>query len=210
MSRPRFLTDSYRDRTATEVRDFYDRWSEVYDEELSEAAYAQPSRCAAALSAMTPDRSQPAIDIGCGTGLSGLALREAGYTKIDGCDLSPGMLEKAARTEIYNRLFETDLNVPPLDVPDGHYAAIAAVGVFSFGHVMADAIDEFLRIGRPGAAIVIGMNDKYYREGSVPKKLDALEAAGLIVERRDEHGDHLPGIGLSGWVITFRKSGQEG
>ena len=35
------------------------------------------------------------LDFGCGTGLSGLALRAAGVQVIDGCDLSEGMLAHA-------------------------------------------------------------------------------------------------------------------
>lgn len=205
MAQKRFLDDAYIERSTEEMRDFYDRWAEIYDEEVTENAYAQPQRCAAALKALIGEATAPVIDIGCGTGLSGLALREAGFSSIDGCDLSPGMLEKADTLGIYRRLFEADLNHPPLDVADGAYAGLVAVGVFSFGHVTADAIDEFLRITKPGAPIVIGMNDHYYQEGSVPNKLRGLEKAGRLERLGEKEGDHLPGIGLSGWVLTARR-----
>ena len=115
----RFLGNAYSSRTAEEVRDYYDQWAEVYDEELTENSYQQPRRCAMELARHLNDRSARILDVGCGTGLSGIALSEAGYSHIDGCDLSQGMLEKAFKTEIYSKLFMADLNKPPLDAPAG-------------------------------------------------------------------------------------------
>lgn len=201
-----FLETAYEDRSTEEMRAFYDRWAKIYDAELADNEYAQPRRCAAALIAAGAMKDEPVLDVGCGTGLSGLALRQAGFASIDGCDLSPGMLEKAARINLYGRLFECDLNKPPLDCPPAHYGALAAVGVFSFGHVQANAIDEMLRVVRPGGALVIGMNDHYYQEGSVPRKLARLAEDEVIDNLESEHGDHLPGIGLTGWVLSFTKA----
>ncbi|MDP6883623.1 MAG: methyltransferase domain-containing protein, partial [Rhodospirillales bacterium] len=54
-----------------------------------------PSRCATALaSTVAPDGAR-VLDVGCGSGLSGLALREVGFASIDGCDLSPAMAARA-------------------------------------------------------------------------------------------------------------------
>ncbi|MEZ5872147.1 MAG: methyltransferase domain-containing protein [Nitratireductor sp.] len=202
----RFLGNAYSNRTAEEVRAYYDQWAEVYDEELTENSYQQPRRCAEALALHLDDRSARVLDVGCGTGLSGLALAAAGYNHIDGCDLSSGMLEKAFKTAVYSKLFTADLNKPPLDAPDNAYGGIAAVGVFSFGHVQPDAVDEFIRVAVPGAPIVIGLNEHFHKEGSLTAKLDALAAAGLIERLSETEGEHIPGIGMSGWVITVRKS----
>ena len=201
----RFLGNAYSSRTAEEVRDYYDQWAEVYDEELTENSYQQPRRCAMELARHLNDRSARILDVGCGTGLSGIALSEAGYSHIDGCDLSQGMLEKAFKTEIYSKLFMADLNKPPLDAPDSAYGGIAAVGVFSFGHVQPDAMDEFIRVSQPGAPIVISLNEHFYREGSLTAKLDALTAAGRIERLGETEGEHIPGIGMIGWVIAVRR-----
>lgn len=207
MARQNFLSGAYEARTSEEMREYYDRWAEVYDAELTENEYQQPKRCALALSKCLDNNTDARIlDAGCGTGLSGLALRELGYLHIDGCDISTAMLEKAFETGIYSKLFVADLNRPPLDTHDNIYDAVTAVGVFSFGHVMADAIDEFVRVSRPGAPIVIGMNDHYYREGSVTGKLNRLIEARRIAPVSEEHGDHIRGTGLTGWVVVVRKT----
>ena len=209
MAKQGFLSGAYEPRTSEEMREYYDRWAEVYDAELTENDYQQPRRCAEALVQHLENRDAVRIlDAGCGTGLSGLALFEAGFFHIDGCDISNAMLEKAFQTDIYSKLFVADLN-KPIDSPDETYDAVTAVGVFSFGHIRADAIDEFLRILKPGAVIVIGMNDHYYREGTVTARLDALASDQSVAILSREHGDHIPGTGLTGWVIVVRKSGRE-
>ena len=44
------------------------------------------------------------LDAGAGTGLLGVALAKAGFTRLDAFDLSPGMLAEAARKNVYDDL----------------------------------------------------------------------------------------------------------
>ncbi|MEO0328097.1 MAG: class I SAM-dependent methyltransferase [Pseudomonadota bacterium] len=201
-----FFDIAYSVKTTQETRDMYDRWAKVYNENLSDGNYQQPSRCAEAMARLVTEKDAKILDVGCGTGLSGLALKERQYRSIDGCDLSGGMLAKARELEIYSRLFACDLNQPPLDVLNSYYDALAAVGVFSFGHVQADAMDELLRITKPGGIIIIGLNDHYYDEGSLTQKLDALEKSGKLHILKREHGDHIPANNLKGWVLSLQKT----
>ncbi len=205
MSKQRFLNNAYYEkRSSEEVLQFYEDWAGVYDEELTENDYRQPVRCAEALKALLPDTDASILDAGCGTGLSGLALAHLGYSNIDGCDFSPGMLKKAAKTDVYRKLFTADLN-KTMACADDSYDAVAAVGVFSFGHIAPDAMDELLRITKAGGPIVMGFNDYYYQEGSLTAKLDRLAARGRLERLATEHGDHIRGTGLTGWVLTMRK-----
>ena len=126
-----FFEIAYSLEGTDETRAMYDRWAKVYDRDLQTGEYRQPQRCAQALSTQVETRDINILDVGCGTGLSGLALKNAGFSDIDGCDLSRGMLDKAAQLDIYGRLFTCDLNEPPLGVSDEHYEAVTAVGVFS-------------------------------------------------------------------------------
>lgn len=207
----RFLKIAYEARTTDETRDLYDRWAETYDTELiEENDYAQPRRCASMLTRFLANRDAEILDVGCGTGLSGAALLDAGYRTVDGCDFSPGMLAKARGAGLYRRLFEADLNAPPLDAGDGAYGAAVAVGVFSFSHVHPDALDEILRVLAPGAPLIIGLNEHFFDEGTLTAKLAALAAAGRIEPLSREHGAHIRGTGVTGWVIAVRKASAGG
>lgn len=201
---PTFLDKAYTHNSVEETHAMYQKWAASYDDELTENGYQQPIRCAAALKALLPAGGR-VLDVGCGTGLSGRALQEAGYGPIDGCDFAPAMLEKARDTGVYRRLFQTDLNKPPLDVADASYDALAIVGVFSMQHVKPDVMDDLVRAVRPGRPIVIGLNDKFYRLGQLTAKLDALSATGRISQLSHEHGAHIPEINLTGWVISLRR-----
>ncbi|MEP1443161.1 MAG: class I SAM-dependent methyltransferase [Hyphomicrobiales bacterium] len=198
-----FLGTAYDHSSVTETYNMYEAWADTYDSELVENGYQQPIRCAHALKTIMPEASS-ILDIGCGTGLSGDALKKAGFSNIDGCDFSPAMLEKAKHTNAYNRLFQADLNKPPLSVADRAYDAVTVVGVFSMQHVKVEAMDDLLRTVRPGGAMVIGLNDKFYRQGNLCAKLDALAVLGRISQIGHEHGEHIPDIGLTGWVISLK------
>ena len=200
-----FFEKAYSLSDIEETRNLYDRWSHVYDRDLNNGEYQQPVRCANALLKQINQTNVSILDVGCGTGLSGLALKEAGYEQISGCDLSQGMLEKAAGLNIYNKLFTCNLNTPPIDAETEEYDAVTAVGVFSFGHILPEAVDELLRVTKPKGYIIIGLNDHYYEEGSLTNKLNSLEASGSLKIINQEHGEHIPGNDLKGWVITLQK-----
>lgn len=203
-----FFKDAYSLKTTEQTKDFYSKWARTYDKEIDvEADYQQPIRCAKALGDLISDKSTTILDIGCGTGLSGVALAATGFSDIVGCDLSVEMLALADKTNCYGRLFETDLNKPPIDIETASIMGVTAVGVFSFGHVAPIAIDEFLRILKPKGVFVIGLNDHFYDEGAFPKKLDELEKTGRISILSSEHGLHLKNVeGSTGWVISCRKT----
>ena len=48
------------------------------------------------------------------------------------------------------------------------------VGTFTFGHVKSDALDEFVRITKPGGLICFTINEGIYEEYGFDKKIKAL------------------------------------
>ncbi|MGI9405819.1 MAG: class I SAM-dependent DNA methyltransferase [Hyphomicrobiaceae bacterium] len=210
----RFLDKAYKlsdDATPDEVRAFYDNWADVYDAELvDEQQYVMPARAADALAAHLDDKAACILDIGCGTGLSGKALCHHGFKNIDGCDLSPGMLAKAKGLDIYGRLFEADLTKPPLDAGNEAYDAVTVVGAFSFGHVPVSAMDDILRIVKDQGLFLITTNDHYYDEGTIQPKLDQLVQDNIVSMRVAEHGGHIEGLNVGGWIFLMQKEPQTG
>lgn len=199
-----FLSKSYNLETEDDTLAHYEAWAETYDQELSENDYAQPQRCAAALINHVDKRDIRILDIGCGTGLSGVALKNLGFSNIDGCDFSSLMIEKAKDTDVYQRLFEADIN-KKLDIETKTYDAAVAVGVLSFAHVRTDALREMLRIIKTGGILVIGLNEKYWSHDKVGEKLEKLADEQVLEILSQEYGDHLPGTGLGGWVASIKK-----
>lgn len=71
------------------------------------------------------DGSRRIIDIGCGTGLSGLPLRAyAGH--LEGADLSAGMLEQALKRGVYDHLWHGEAHAVLRRLQTGSYDSVAA------------------------------------------------------------------------------------
>lgn len=193
--------------TPEKIKAHYDAWAEHYDKELvDQHSYIMPIRAATAVAANCEDQTAHILDVGCGTGLSGKALRDNGFTNLDGCDLSPGMLAKAAELNIYGRLFEADLTKPPLDANDERYDVVTVVGAFSFGHIPVNAMDDLLRVVKSGGLFLITTNDHYYDEGTIQPKLDQLVSDDHVSMILSDHGAHIEGLNVGGWVFLMRKT----
>lgn len=206
MSKVDFFGSSYDLRSGGDTLRHYDAWASTYDREImDENGYAQPSRVSAELTSLEVPLDSRIFDAGCGSGLSGCALRDVGFTNIDGCDFCSEMLSEARRKDCYSSLSCLDLN-GSLPFGSSTYDVVTAVGVFSFGHVTSDSCDEFVRILRPLGYLVIGLNEKFWAEGSLESKLDEMESRNILTILKKEYGDHLPGHSVNGWVIVTRKN----
>ena len=204
MTVEKFLNQTYRLETQEETLAHYEAWADTYDEEITENNYAQPSRCASALAQFSTIDEINVLDIGCGSGLSGLALNDFGFKNIDGCDFSPSMLEKAKSTNVYQKLFLADIN-EELDIEEETYDAVCAVGVLAFAHVRTEALRQMLRVVKSKGLLVIGLNEHYWEGDSVGEKIRELSEGDEVELLFEEYGDHLPGADIGGWVAVLRK-----
>ena len=198
------LTDA---TTADQIASIYDEWAHSYDSEIvDELGYAMPDRVADMLPSLLDSRDARILDIGCGTGVSGKKIAAQGYHRIEGCDISQQMLTRAENLNIYNRLFHADLNHPPIDAADASYDAVTVVGAFAYGHLRASALDEILRIVSAGGLIILTTNDHYYNEGSLDARITSLDQQNKVILLAREHGAHMPGKDVGGWVYALGKN----
>lgn len=204
MADKKFLNDVYELKTVADTRALYDDWSTTYDEEVGDKGYVTPTRIASALSANLPNKNAPILDFGCGTGVSGAALKEAGFTFIDGCDLSQEMLTHAAAKNAYRKLWQSD---PDADFPvaTGHYAAIAAVGVISIGAAPPETMDMLIDVLVPGGLLTFSFNDHTLEDPRFETRVIQYLDAGTCELILREDGEHLPGIGLRSTIFVLKR-----
>ncbi len=183
---------------------FYREWARTYDAEVRANGYVSPERCAAALADLVGDKAAPLLDLGCGTGLSGEALREAGFTALDGTDFSAEMLAAAETKGIYRKLSQGDLN-DPIPARPGEYATIAAIGVFSPGHAPAEMIDQVMALLPEGGLFVFTLNDHALAEKVYEDRMNARSAAGTVEIAFSEYGPHLKKRQMGSRVYVLRK-----
>jgi predicted TPR repeat methyltransferase len=153
------------------VEALFDTYSDDFDNSLvRRLTYRGPEDIAALL----PDRRfADALDLGCGTGLMGVALR-ARCDRLEGWDISAGMLRRAAAKGVYDRLERVDLTrLPP---PRATRDLVVAADVFIYIGPL-DAIAAWVaRTLLPGGLFAFSV-ERHDGEG-----------AALAAERRFRHG----------------------
>ena len=200
-----FLKKSYGLEKVDHTRDFYRDWAASYDAEITENGYQTPRRCAEALARHLTNNAAKILDTGCGTGLSGLAFREQGFTNLYGNDLSQEMIDIARTRDIYQDISLVDLN-NALDFEAGTYDVIAAVGVISVGHAPATAIAEMFNKLGDGGIFVYSINDASIAEGSFVAATDALLARDDVQLCEAHYDVHLPKIDMKSTVYVIKKA----
>lgn len=117
------------------------------------------------------------IDVGCGTGLAAAELAKRGFHRIDGFDLSVGMLSEARKQNVYGDLRPAVLG-EPLDYPTGAYDAAIATGVFSVGHAPASGWDEIARMVKPSGYFVLTLRPDIFEQDGFKDKEQELTSSG--------------------------------
>jgi MFS family permease len=176
----------YGAQNLDELRTEYDRIASAYDAELLDGmGYRSPAAVATVAQRVLPADAR-ILDAGSGTGLLGLALAEAGFTHLDGLDMSPGMLAVAAGKDVYDDLREGRLG-EDLDYPTGEFDGVVAAGVLTVGHAPASSFDELVRITRPGGHLIFTVRSDQVPAGYA-EKMAELEGVGRweLVERGEE------------------------
>jgi predicted TPR repeat methyltransferase len=201
----KMLQNAYGLDSGEATRGFYNEWAATYDDEVAENGYITPDRCATALASFVSDPTEPLLDVGCGTGISGAALRGHGFTTLDGCDFSAEMLKLATDKGVYRKLHNTDLEAP-FPFEQGAYANIAAIGVLNPGHAPASTFDEIVALLNPGGHFVFSLNDHAMADKSYETRIMEHVDTGSVSLLFSEYGDHLPKIDLKSNVYVVRKA----
>ncbi|MGE3175610.1 MAG: class I SAM-dependent methyltransferase [Planctomycetota bacterium] len=142
-------------RASAPVREGYDRWSAVYDDDGNPMVALEQRWFDALLGAV---EHLDVLDLGCGTGRHALRLSAAG-ARVTGIDLSPGMLARA-RAEAARRglpsltLGEHDLH-RPLPFANGSFDRVVSGLVLEHLEDLGAFYREVARVLRPGGHAVV-------------------------------------------------------
>ena len=183
----------------------YDNWADSYDKELlEEYGYCAHEIGAKALAETQTPIDSPILDVGCGTGLAGLELSRLGYTKIDGLDVSAGMLERARNQGTYRQLFQKRIGVDNLsELPS--YKGILCVGSFGLGHMEQEDIIRLIDLAAANASIVIFMNAEPFHAQNYEATIEHLSLDGLWrVEAIEDH-NYMSELERPGKLIVGRR-----
>lgn len=168
----------YEAQAPDQIAAAYDSWAATYDDEMARAGYRHPSVGLALLARHAPRGTGPVLDAGCGTGLLGDWLAILGFSPVEGLDLSEGMLARARARGSYHRLHRAALG-QPLPFETGQFAAVISTGVFTTGHVGAEALPELARVTLPGGPLVLTVKTTLW-DGGLGAALAAMRDLEIV------------------------------
>jgi predicted TPR repeat methyltransferase len=203
------------------IESTFDSFSTSFDAKLASLEYRAPQLVAdaVAIAAGEPAKRLAVLDAGCGTGLCGPLL--APYaSRIDGVDLSGGMLDRARARGVYDALVKAELTQHLQSRTEEYDLVVSADTLVYFG-VLADVVLAAARALRPGGLLVftvekaaepdapdghrINPHGRYSHTRSYVERVlaDAAFAQTTIKddELRMENGVPVPGL-----VVTARKA----
>jgi predicted TPR repeat methyltransferase len=203
------------------VRTLFDGYAPRFERHLVDGlGYVGPQLVRDALP-VTPGRFAVALDLGCGTGLMGGAIRDR-VGHLAGIDLSPGMLALARAKSwqdrpLYDRLVDGDLSAflagEPPESTDLCLAADVLIYVADLGSFLA-GIGRVLRPGglgaftvqsHDGAGTILGADGRY-AHGDAHIAASAADAALEILTLRPADVRREGGRPVPGRVVVLRRT----
>ena len=203
---------------AAYIARLFDGYAERFDRHLvGDLAYSGPRRIAEALERAAPGRRfARALDLGCGTGLAALTLRER-VAHLEGVDLSEQMIEAARKRGLYDALIVGEVVAELARRPDGALDLAVAADVFVYFGALDVAFAELRRTLADDGIVVFTLEASEgegfeLSEGlrfrhALPYVRDELARAGLdVIEAIAASSRREAGHDAPGWLIAARKA----
>lgn len=200
------------------VSTLFDQYAPRFDRHLvDDLGYRGPALLAQAVARQSGSRRfARGLDLGCGTGLMGAAVRDR-IDDLHGVDLSPAMVAEAARKTIYDALHVNDV-VRHLERADpASLDLIVAADVFVYLGALdpifeaaaramtGDGLLAFTVQAHGGAGVRLGPDLRFAHAARMVR--DGLERAGLTVREMTEAATRRErGAEVAGLVVVAGRS----
>ena len=185
------LNDAYSLKTPEDSIKLYKKWAQTYDKDFAlNNNYLSPKKISDYFNKYSKNTDTPILDVGAGTGLVGELLYGLGHEQIIGIDISPEMLRQAEIKRCYSSLIEADIT-KKIPLENDSIGGIISAGTFTHGHVGPDAIDELIRVIKPGGLFVLSINSKFFKKNGFEEKFIKIKnkISYPIFKQFDAHGE---------------------
>lgn len=160
--------------SSSPVARLFDRVSRVYDQQLLQRLVYRPAQDMA-LRELRAAGARRVLDVGCGTGILSARIADEVGADVIGCDLSAGMLDKAAERSTVVDWVRGDAACLPLR--SASVDAVVCTEAFHFFDQTA-ALAEFARVVREGGLVQIAMINPRTEAGSLLLRAQMGRALG--------------------------------
>jgi predicted TPR repeat methyltransferase len=201
--------DAPREAPRLYVQNLFDGYADEFQDHLVQVLkYRAPEILAERLRG-SGRRFAAGLDLGCGTGLCGPLLRPL-CGRLDGLDLSPKMVERAAATAAYDEVMHGDL-VQFLRQTQRRYELAVAADVFVYVGALETVFEGVARVLEPGGVFcftietapeghdfVLQPSMRYAHSAGYIQKLSEPYGFDISATQpqtiRDDQGTPIPGL----------------
>ncbi len=136
------------------VKGFFDGAAERFDRHLVVGLhYTLPRDVGSKILELYPERECDILDLGCGTGLLGVALGPMKGVLV-GVDLSEAMVAEASKHSVYDRFHLVNILDALKATPANEYHVITALDVLIYVGALEQVFHDALRILLPGGRLI--------------------------------------------------------
>jgi predicted TPR repeat methyltransferase len=211
------------DMPSAYVRTLFDQYAPRFDAALTEGlgyrgpAVLRDAIAAACTAARRPLRFDTALDLGCGTGLAGVALRPL-VKELAGVDLSERMVALAREKKLYDRLETGDLTqfLHAEARAQRRYDLIVAADVFAYVAWLPTVVTAAARVLAPGGLIAftvethpgddVVLGEKLrYAHGAAHVRAAVAGAALTLLTLTEASTRSEAGLPVPGLVVVARR-----
>ena len=157
---------AYNSQSEEDLRALYDDWAHTYDEDHIAIGCFHPRRAAEVFSRHFTDRNAQIVDVGAGTGATGIELAKLDFRNITALDFSSASLVFGRTRFAFRTACIVNLN-RPYPIGSNTIDAAVAVGLFSFGQVQVQALYELVRIMRSGGLLVFTQRTDFHASNAM-------------------------------------------
>lgn len=203
-------------KTDEQLSKVYDKWSKDYVKDTADAGYVAPQNTCKVFRKNLPPTLDPAsakiLDCGCGTGLvADFLVTEASgqpgdekFLNLHGLDFSPGMLDGAREANKPYVSLQQGNVLTPMAIEDNEFDAMISVGMFTSGNVGPSALEQLMRIVKPGGIVTTSIQDHIFVPEGFPAEIERLEQEGVCKVASVEKIPTMTKVDTFGHVYTFQ------
>lgn len=157
-----------------EVEEYYNQWASDYDKNIRDFGYDAPEYTARLLK-KNSKLEGTICDAGCGSGLTGQALNEAGFKSIIGFDLSTDFAKVAMEKKVYETVDIVNMHERPFKYEDNHFSNLICIGTLTYIEDVPTVLREFARITKPGGMVIFSHRTDMIDDPEFQEKLKSIE-----------------------------------
>jgi predicted TPR repeat methyltransferase len=142
------------------VANLFDRYADDFSSHLSQLDYRAPDILIKAAMGSLSHPWPHVLDLGCGTGLVGQCL-QGNSLRVDGVDLSPGMVSRALENGHYSRVWQADIHdaMEKAYIEGDRYDLIVSADVFIYVGALERAFQLASQVLRAGGGLAFSLEE---------------------------------------------------